>query len=116
MEDSILLTVRNLIGGEEFGEAFDQDLILHINTILDILVHQFGIGPTSGFCINGPEETWSQFIGTSDKYNAVKSYVVLRVRLIFDPPTSSFVLNAMNDTMRELEWRLSVDEDESHRV
>ncbi len=108
MEESILLTIRNLIGPSVTYDIFDPALIVHINTVLMIL-RELGIGPANGFRITGTNETWSDFLG-SDRVDleAVKTYVYLRVKVLFDPPSSSFVLNSMKEQADELTWRLNV--------
>lgn len=111
LDDSILETVRKLVGGEANGEAFDQDLIVHINTVFGIL-NQLGVGPTETFFIVDSSSKWSDFISES-MFRPCLSYMVLRVRLLFDPPSNSFVTNAITDEMRELEWRLTVQHDEA---
>lgn len=108
MEDSILLTVRKGCNVPEWDDGFDPDLIMYINTIL-MRLRQLGIGPPSGFNITGIQETWSSFVPEPTKYEMVKAYVVLRVRLLFDPPTSSFVLESMKNQITEFEWLLNVE-------
>ena len=104
--DSILKTVRKLIGGEENGEEFDLDLVIGINTFLQTL-HQLGVGPTDKpFSISGDSETWADFFKDDDVFEMAKQYIVLRTRLVFDPPTNSFMQNALKEEVREMEWRL----------
>jgi len=109
MDQSILLTIRSMIGGDEEYSASDPfviELIIHINTVLGIL-NQLGIG-VEGFAITGSTETWSDFIGESPvSLNEVQSYVFLRVQLLFDPPTSSVLLQAKTDMINELTWRMT---------
>lgn len=116
MGDSILETIRKMIGGEENGDAFDLDLIVHINTVLEVL-RQLGVGPEEGFFISGPSETWADFLGSDyDKFRACITYMVLRVRLLFDPPNSSYAIESFKKIQDELEWRLTVDVDERKNV
>lgn len=110
INDSILETVRKLIGGEENGEAFDQDLIIHINSVFEIL-YQLGVGTDTPFYITDETSKWSDFIDGA-RFRSCVSYVVLRVKILFDTPNSSFVTSAIKDEMRELEWRLTVQHDE----
>lgn len=111
MEESILLTIRQLIGPSVSYDVFDPVLIVHINTVLSIL-RQVGVGPKNGFRITGISETWGDFIGDSDHdLEAVKTYVYLRVKALFDPATNSSVLNSMKETADELLWRLNVEVD-----
>lgn len=111
MENSILKTIRKMIGGEQNGTAFDTDLLVCINTAFQYL-HQIGVGPTDVFHIEGEEETWSDFIDET-KYEAAKTYVFIRTKLLFDPPTNSSLLSAYKEEMREAEWRLMVDAEEN---
>lgn len=112
VEDSILLSVRKLIGGEENSDAFDTDLIIHINSVLEIL-HQLGVGPEEGYMITGPTETWEDFLGDNkSKFRSCLSYMYVRVKLLFDPPSSSFTIDSFTNIQKELEWRLTVDVDE----
>ena len=91
MNDSILTSTKKVLGIGEYDDNFDTDVIMHINTVLSIL-QQLGVGPRFGFSITGDEETWSDFLEPDDeRINTVKTYVYLRVRLLFDPPTNSFV-------------------------
>lgn len=105
--DSILDSVKQVLGLEPSYTAFDQDVIMHINSAFSTL-EQLGIGPPGGFSIVDDTAVWEDFIGVDNRYNAVKSYVYLRVRLLFDPPSMSFVIAAMEKQIQELEWRLNV--------
>lgn len=106
VDDSILNTVKKILGFEADYKAFDLDIITHINSTFFTL-NQIGVGPKDGFMITGSEDTWDSFIGP-DKIMAVKSYMALKVRLLFDPPSSSFVLESLNRQATEMEWRLNV--------
>lgn len=104
--DSILLTVKKGIGIDPSYEAFDPDIIMHINSVLFILTQE-GIGPKEGFNITGQDETWEDFLGESDtKLSAVQSYVTLKTRLLFDPPQSGTLNEQITKLISELEWRL----------
>lgn len=104
--DSILNSIKKLLGSHEDDTDFDIDLIININTVLAILT-QLGVGPSEGFSITGPTETWSDFVDLSmASMEQVKSYVFLKVKLVFDPPMSSTVIEAYKRQMDELEWRL----------
>lgn len=109
MDDSILLSIKKMLGLDADYDAFDTDVILNINTALMVLV-QHGVG-VPGFSITGESETWSQFLKGYKDFEAVKTCVYLRVRLIFDPPTSSYVTTALENQLRELEWRLYIQAD-----
>lgn len=106
MEESILMTVRKACQVPEWDSGFDTELIIHTNTIL-MRLNQLGVGPKNGFYITGTEETWASFVG-SDEFKMVQSYVTLRVKLLFDPPSSSFVLESMKNQIAEFEWLLNV--------
>ena len=105
--DSILTSVKKIIGISEEDESFDTDLIIHINSVLMVL-NQLGVGPEDGFSITDKSAVWTDLIGDNKLIEAVKTFVGLKVRLIFDPPTSSAVLDSINKTISELEWRINV--------
>ena len=107
MTDSILAGTKKILGLDANYTAFDHDVITHINTALSA-AGQLGIGPGGGFMITDDSSTWDEFIGDNKFYNIVKSYVYLRVRMLFDPPNTSFHNKALEDQLRELEWRISV--------
>jgi len=107
MSDSILLSTKKILGIAADYTVFDEDIILHINSVFSTL-HQLGLGPVTGFVIFGEDETWDLFLENDPRYNAVKSYMYLRVRLLFDPPTTSYLMNSMDQQRQELEWRLNV--------
>jgi hypothetical protein len=108
--DSILSSVKKVLGIAEDYTIFDLDIILHINSALATLT-QLGIGPEDGFMIEDSSTTWDQFLVDSDnriKLNNVKTYICLRVRLWFDPPQTSFMNEAFERQLSELEWRINV--------
>ena len=106
--DSILTSVKKIIGIAEEDESFDVDLIIHINSVL-MTLNQIGIGPEEGFYIRDKSAVWGDFITENTNMEAVKSYVGLRVRMIFDPPANGSVAEAIKATIAELEWRLYSD-------
>ena len=106
--ESILTSVKKLLGIDEAYEHFDTDIIIHINSVFMIL-RQLGVGPSTGYSIIDKNDTWADFIEDVEKIQAVKTYVYLKVRLLFDPPTSSSVMESMNRMISEYEWRLNVD-------
>lgn len=108
--DSILTSVKKQLGIAEDYEHFDPDIIMHINSVFSIL-NQLGVGPPEGFSISDETSVWTDFIGDSLKLELVKTYVYLKIRLIFDPPTSSAVMDAFKQNIAELEWRISVTVD-----
>jgi len=110
VKDSILQSTKKLLGLDDAYDAFDLDIITHINTAFSTL-YQAGVGPLEGFAISDANDNWNVFIGNKMHINDVKSYVYLRVRMLFDPPTSSFGLAAVEKQIDELLWRLNVAED-----
>lgn len=106
MEDSILKSVKKTLGIEADDTDFDEDILLHINSVFGTL-NQLGIGPALGFEIEDDTALWSTYLEGNLKFSGVKTYMYLRVRLLFDPPTTSFHLTAMEKQAAEYEWRLS---------
>ena len=108
MEDSILVSIKKLLGlGVEYT-PFDPDIIMHINSAL-MAMNQLGIGPAEPFFITGAGETWSEFVDRN--VEAVKTAIFIRVKIVFDPPSSSFALEALKEQLKEYEWRLNVQVD-----
>lgn len=105
--ESILTSIKKLLGIEEEYTQFDNDIIMHINSVF-LNLTQLGVGPAEGFLIEDDTATWEDFIGDSNQLQAVKSYMYLKVKLLFDPPLSSSVIESMNRMIAELEWRLNV--------
>lgn len=103
--ESILTSVKKLLGITEEYKHFDADIIMHINTIFATL-KQLGVGPKGGYMITDEYAVWADFLGEEKLLESVKTYVYLRVRLIFDPPTNSAVIESMNRLIAELEWRI----------
>lgn len=106
--ESILTSIKKLIGMEAQYSAFDTDLIIHINSVFAILL-QLGCGPTDGFKITGSDETWDEYVQDTQKLEFVKTFMYLKCKLVFDPPGSSTVLKAYQDEIKELEWRINVE-------
>lgn len=106
MEDSILVTIRELLIGDRGDLSFDADLVITINLAFNTLT-QVGVGSEEGFKITGESEKWTDFVN-DDRLEMIKNYVLLKVRVLFDPPTSSFVLDAYNKQLDELLWRINV--------
>ena len=105
--DSILTSIKKLLGIAEDYEHFDQDLIIHINSVLSVLT-QLGVGPSEGFSIEDENATWNDFIPEDKRLSSIRSYVYMKVKLLFDPPLSSSVMESMNRMISEFEWRLNV--------
>lgn len=110
MNDSVLDSVKKIIGISASNTDFDQDLIIHLNTVLFIL-SQMGIVKTDNFEVTDNTSKWSDIL-SSDQFNlfAVKSWTALKVRMLFDPPTSSILAEAINTNLKELEWRIYITE------
>lgn len=126
MAESILTSVKKIVGIAELDTSFDPDIIMHTNAVFSVL-NQLGIGPVDGFMIEDATATWDDFLSirqirsddttgytdqqlaeTDKRLNMVKTYLYLRVRLMFDPPQTSFVIESMNKQIQELEVRMSV--------
>ena len=107
MQDSILMTIRKLVCGDPYADHFDTDLLVHINACFSIL-NQLGVGPENGFVVTDETQSWSSYSDNDRILNMVKIYITLKVRVIFDPPLTSSVLEAMNKEISQLEWRLNV--------
>lgn len=106
MAESILTSVKKNLGYEEDDTSYDPDIRMFINTVLSTL-NQIGVGPENGFRIEDKSATWDDFIGATDpRLNFVQTYVYLKVRLIFDPPATSFAIKAMEDIVKEQEVRI----------
>ena len=113
MDNSILNTVKKAVGLMPEYDAFDDTLIMHINSVFMIL-SQVGVGPAKGFRIEDASDEWGDFLSEDyENYESVKSYICMKVRLLFDPPTSSTHMQAIKDLVSELEWRLNIEAEES---
>ena len=110
MNDSILTSIKKLLGITEDYTNFDTDIIIHINSALMVL-NQLGVGPSDSFSIQDKTSEWSEFITEEDKLDAVKTYVYLKVKLVFDPPLNGSVMEALKQSITEYEWRLNVQAD-----
>lgn len=105
--ESILISIKKLLGIGEDCDHFDPDIVMHINSVFMDLT-QMGVGPSEGFSIEDDMTEWTEFIPDTKNLQAVKSYIYLRVKLLFDPPASSAVMEAMNRDIQRYEWRLNV--------
>lgn len=110
MEESIFESIKSLLGPDASYDVFDQDILIHINTAISVLT-QLGVGPATGFMVTGSDETWRDFIGDDKILQMVKTYIYMKVKMAFDPPANSSVLNAYNEACKEYEWRLNVETD-----
>lgn len=104
--ESILNSIKKLLGLSEGQTHFDPDIIMHVNSVFSSLT-QMGVGPSDGFRIQDDLNSWEEFIQGSTKIDLVKSYMHLRVKLLFDPPLNSAVIAAMKEDIKEMEWRLN---------
>lgn len=108
MDKSILDDIKKLIGISKEDLSFDDDIIIHINSSFMIL-NQLGVGPVTGFSISDFNKKWGEYITTENDLEAVKTYIYLKVKLVFDPPLSNTVMESIKQTISELEWRLNVN-------
>jgi hypothetical protein len=113
MEESILLSTKKILGIAPEYEAFDLDVITHINTALSILT-QLGIGLEEGFLVEDHEDTWVDFLGEMDepRFNMIRSFVYLQTKMLFDPPTVGFLIDLQRKQLDEMIFRLSVMRDD----
>lgn len=107
MEDSILTSTKKVLGLQESYEVFDQDILMHINAAFSTM-NQLGVGPLNGYYIEDKEATWSELNLPVNQASMVRSYVFLKVRLLFDPPSTSYLIEAAERQVKEFEWRLNV--------
>lgn len=112
MENSILIGTKKILGVAEDYTAFDLDIITHINTAFSTLT-QLGVGPVEGFMIEDDSAEWEDFIEDDLQLNSVKSYIFLKVKMLFDPPTTSYLIDAQERQIAQLEWRLNVHREET---
>lgn len=104
--DSILTSIKKLLGIAEEYTHFDSDIIMHINSVFSIL-YQLGVGPATGFSISDKTAIWSNFIQGNTKIEMVKSYTFLKVKLLFDPPLSAALIDSIKRQIDEYEWRIN---------
>lgn len=105
--ESILTSIKKMLGITEEYTHFDADIIMHINSIFMVL-NQLGVGPEEGFFIEDETTTWFEYIDTVKQLQAVKSYMYLRVKMLFDPSSSSVVMESMKQQANEMEFRLNI--------
>jgi len=113
--DSILTSVKKMLGIEEEYTHFDSDVTMHINSVM-LSLNQLGVGPSTGFMITDSTETWSDLLLDRLDLIAAKTFIFLKVKLVFDPPSSGFVVDAMERQIKELEWRLNVQAEKAITV
>jgi hypothetical protein len=107
MEESILTSTKKVLGLEASYIPFDLDVITHINAAFSLL-NQLGVGPEDGFSIEDDAAVWEDFGVSANQLHLIKTYVFLKVRVLFDPPGTSFLLESANNQIKEYEWRLNV--------
>lgn len=108
--DSILTSIKKLLGITEEEDSFDMDIIMLINSAF-VTLQQLGVGPSEGFSIEDDTATWEDFLPDDKAVNAARQFIWLKVKMVFDSPTSSFVMDAMKHEIAENEWRLMVHAD-----
>jgi hypothetical protein len=111
VSDSILTSTKKVLGIAEDYTAFDVDILMHINSVFSTL-QQLSVGPEEGYAIEDAAATWSDYVGDDPRYNTVRSYVYLRVRLLFDPPGTSYLIDSFRKQLEAMEWRLNVAAEE----
>lgn len=105
--ESILTSIKKLLGIAEDDKSFDVDVITHINTVF-LTLNQLGVGPDIPFVIEDETSMWSDFMSDEQKLRMVRTYMYLSVKKVFDPPLSSVAMNAITELIKEYEWRLNV--------
>ena len=110
MEDSILISIKKLIGLDSEDTSFDLDIIMHINSAIDVL-RQLGIEKDSDFYVEDDTAAWGDYLPSSDYFQLVKTYIYMKVRKWFDPPQNGTTMEALNASIAELEWRINVTVD-----
>lgn len=111
MITSILDSVKKSLNLADDYTPFDEEIIMHINSVFSTL-NELGLGPDEGFMIEDKEPTWDAFLGSDPRLNSVKTYVYLRVKLLFDPPNTGFTTAAIERQIEQLEWRLNVQRED----
>lgn len=107
-ESSILNSIKKLIGIAKDDNNFDTDIIIHINSVF-MTLNQLGVGPPTGFKIEDETSDWTDFIEDTTRIEAIKTYMYLKVKLVFDPPINSSVIKSYEQTINELEWRINTE-------
>lgn len=119
MEQSILISTKKLLHVASDDDSFDLDIMTHINSAFSTL-HDLGIGPLMGFVIEDETAKWDDIFDNPEEHKVtlswIRTYVFLKGRLLFDPPTTSFLLDAVNKQIQELEWRINAKREETDWV
>lgn len=108
LDTSILNTIKNMLGIDETFNGFDSEITIDINSAF-MNLHQLGVGPNTAFQISSEMDKWSDFTEDETQIGGIKTYIYLKTRLLFDPPTNSFLVNSIDKQIQELEWRLNVN-------
>lgn len=108
--ESILTSIKKLLGSEELDTSYDTDITVCINGVF-LTLTQLGVGPSDGFSIADKTKTWTDYLGSDKNLEAVKLFIFYKTKLAFDPPSSSFVIAAMERQAAEIEWRLNIQVD-----
>lgn len=106
MNENILNSIKKLLGIPEDYTAFDQDIMMHINSVFMIL-SELGVGPSNGYSLKDGVEKWGDFISDDKNLEGIKTYIYMKVKTIFDPPLNSAVLASMKELINEFEWRIN---------
>lgn len=106
--DSILDSIKHMLGIDSSDTNFDRELIIYINGAL-MVINQLGVGPDDGYAITGKENTWDKFLLDRKDLELVKTNVYLRVRLVFDPPQNSFLVSSIKEQITEYDWRIEIN-------
>lgn len=112
MEQSILKSTKKILGVGPDDDTFDLDIITHINNAFSHL-NDLGVGPPLGFVIEDETAVWEEFLDDRVMLSKAKTFVYLRTRQLFDPPTTSYLINALESQLREIEWRINVNREET---
>lgn len=107
MTNSILTSTKKMLGITDEYTHFDADIIMHINSVF-VILNQLGVGPDAVYRIDDKDDMWADFMADDPQLEMVKSYMFLKVRMLFDPPQSSAVMESMKNMINEFEWRLNV--------
>ncbi len=108
LQSSILNTIKQMLGIDETFNGFDPEITIDINSAL-MNLHQIGIGPSDGFQIASESDAWEDLTVDVSQLNGIKTYIYLKTRLLFDPPSNSFLVQSIEKQIQELEWRLNVN-------
>ena len=117
INDSIYYSVKKLAGLDRDYNAFDLDILTHLNSIF-VILYQLGLGPDTPYQVSDPDQTWADFLGEDEvpSLNMIREYVSLKLRIRFDPPTSGILRDALLEQIKEDEFRLFIEGEERGRL